>query len=323
MRRPLLPVLASVLGLLLAGCWAGQGAEPSDAGPPPASSAAPGPRFTSYVALGDSYTAGPLVPTTDVANGCFRSDHNYPSLLARRLDVADFTDVSCSGATTADLTRRQHTFRAGLRSPAAARRAPRHRPGDARHRRQRPRTSSRRSCRPAPGSAPPTPPAPRAPPRSAATAASTTRQIGDRVARAVRAVQRKAPDATVVLVGYLRLAPDRGTCAALPLAAGDYALGRRVNRALNDAVRSAARRTGADVPRRLRPVRGPRRLLEGPLGQRPRHRPAARRRLPPLRRRHARRGRRAGEAALGLSDPAVPRWSSSSRPAAAPSAPAG
>ena len=36
--------------------------------------------------------------------GCFRSDHNYPSLVARALGVATFVDVSCSGAVTADMT---------------------------------------------------------------------------------------------------------------------------------------------------------------------------------------------------------------------------
>ena len=37
----------------------------------------------SYVALGDSYTAGPIIPVqqTDPL-GCLRSDHNYPHLVA-------------------------------------------------------------------------------------------------------------------------------------------------------------------------------------------------------------------------------------------------
>ena len=60
--------------------------------------------FTSYVALGDSYAAGPLIPTPSGAPaGCLRSDHNYPSVVARRGGVSDLDDVSCSGATTADL----------------------------------------------------------------------------------------------------------------------------------------------------------------------------------------------------------------------------
>ncbi|MBV8951739.1 MAG: SGNH/GDSL hydrolase family protein [Actinobacteria bacterium] len=59
----------------------------------------------NYVALGDSYTAGPVIPVqqTDPA-GCLRSDHNYPHLVAASLDGAVLHDVSCSGATTGDMT---------------------------------------------------------------------------------------------------------------------------------------------------------------------------------------------------------------------------
>ena len=38
--------------------------------------------------------------------------------------------------------------------------------------------------------------------------------------------------------------PDRGSCVGLPLAAGDYAEGRRISRGLDRALRQAARRTG-------------------------------------------------------------------------------
>jgi lysophospholipase L1-like esterase len=58
-----------------------------------------------YVALGDSYAAGPLVPIpTGEPAGCLRSNHNYPSVVAQALDVAEFRDVSCSGATTENIT---------------------------------------------------------------------------------------------------------------------------------------------------------------------------------------------------------------------------
>jgi lysophospholipase L1-like esterase len=65
-----------------------------------------------YVALGDSYTAGPMIPGhSGTPAGCARSDHNYPSLVARQLciNATDFHDVSCSGATIADLTAPQRT----------------------------------------------------------------------------------------------------------------------------------------------------------------------------------------------------------------------
>lgn len=56
-----------------------------------------------YVALGDSYTAGPFIPhQIPDPPGCRRSDRNYPHLAAAALG-ATLHDVSCSGATTADM----------------------------------------------------------------------------------------------------------------------------------------------------------------------------------------------------------------------------
>ncbi len=61
-----------------------------------------------YVALGDSYTAGPGIPNqTADAPGCGRSDHNYPHLVAEALGAARLTDVSCGSATTAHMTASQ------------------------------------------------------------------------------------------------------------------------------------------------------------------------------------------------------------------------
>ncbi|WP_043260194.1 SGNH/GDSL hydrolase family protein [Streptomyces hokutonensis] len=65
-----------------------------------------------YVALGDSYTAGPgITDPTGTPAGCDRSAGNYPALVAAELGLkgAKFRDVSCSGATTSDLTASQHT----------------------------------------------------------------------------------------------------------------------------------------------------------------------------------------------------------------------
>lgn len=62
----------------------------------------------SYVSLGDSYTAGPLVPNQNQSPaGCLRSDHNYPHLIAPSLALPAFRDVSCSGAETEDMTSAQ------------------------------------------------------------------------------------------------------------------------------------------------------------------------------------------------------------------------
>ncbi|MFI9273735.1 SGNH/GDSL hydrolase family protein [Kitasatospora sp. NPDC052896] len=86
-------------GLLLAGCSTADGGAPAQ----PSASPPRGP----YVALGDSYTAGLQVqPQADGPKGCGRSAVDYPALVAQGLGIggADFTDMSCSSATTADLT---------------------------------------------------------------------------------------------------------------------------------------------------------------------------------------------------------------------------
>jgi lysophospholipase L1-like esterase len=69
--------------------------------PVPAAAAA------AYVALGDSYAAGPLVPNQlpDPA-GCWRSDHNYAHLVAQARGWP-LLDVTCSAASTTDLTSAQ------------------------------------------------------------------------------------------------------------------------------------------------------------------------------------------------------------------------
>src|SRR5262245_57016875 len=62
----------------------------------------------SYVALGDSYTAGPLVPNQMLNPlGCLRSDHNYPHVVAPATGLPAFRDVSCSGADTNDMFNQQ------------------------------------------------------------------------------------------------------------------------------------------------------------------------------------------------------------------------
>jgi lysophospholipase L1-like esterase len=66
--------------------------------------AAPAPALADYVALGDSYTAGPLIPLQIQPYGCLKSDHNYAHLAAPQLDQPAFRDASCSGAETEDMT---------------------------------------------------------------------------------------------------------------------------------------------------------------------------------------------------------------------------
>jgi hypothetical protein len=62
----------------------------------------------NYTALGDSYASGPLIPNQSLSPlGCLRSDHNYAHLTAAAKGLT-LTDVSCSGATTNDMTEAQN-----------------------------------------------------------------------------------------------------------------------------------------------------------------------------------------------------------------------
>ena len=71
-----------------------------------------------YVALGDSYTSGPLVPNQHGEPiDCGRSDHNYPSLVAQEFKVDEFIDVSCGSAQTKHMTEPQTGLPAGGTNP--------------------------------------------------------------------------------------------------------------------------------------------------------------------------------------------------------------
>jgi lysophospholipase L1-like esterase len=80
------------------------------AGPPTAS---PPPGRLNYVALGDSMAAAPGVPDPAPPAGCRKSTNDYPSVLARRLMATAFTDVTCSGAITEDITDRAQQTKNG------------------------------------------------------------------------------------------------------------------------------------------------------------------------------------------------------------------
>jgi lysophospholipase L1-like esterase len=121
---PDLKTLFSVAGiaLLVAACSATPDATPAGTRTPTATrtaapAGAPAPTATraanvlrgSYVALGDSYTAGLGVPEqTGATAGCGQSTSSYPFLVARTLRL-DLTDLSCSSATIADMTAAQPT----------------------------------------------------------------------------------------------------------------------------------------------------------------------------------------------------------------------
>lgn len=100
----------SIVGLLtlsmLCGCKAANSA--GDIGAPRAHAASTV-RDGTYVALGDSYTAAPLVRNAE-STGCLRSDDDYPQLVANALRPRSFIDASCYGASTFDMSHPQATI---------------------------------------------------------------------------------------------------------------------------------------------------------------------------------------------------------------------
>ena len=102
--RVLVPVVLALLAGAAAGCGGGGG----DASGPdraitretPAGTAAAG--ADRYVALGDSFSSGSGTGDAGIDRPCGRSRYAYPSLVARRRDLR-LAFEACAGATTADV----------------------------------------------------------------------------------------------------------------------------------------------------------------------------------------------------------------------------
>ncbi|MEU5704152.1 SGNH/GDSL hydrolase family protein [Streptomyces aurantiacus] len=107
-RRRATAVAAAVSGCVLVVASAAPVAAHGDGNPGKHGNHSDHGKRTDYVALGDSYTSGPLIPRQVDAN-CARSDHNYPSLVASERGAATFKDVSCGGATTENMWKAQGT----------------------------------------------------------------------------------------------------------------------------------------------------------------------------------------------------------------------
>ena len=182
--------------------------------------------YGSYVAIGDSYTAGagsgPAVSGAGAA--CGQVSGSYPRLVAEELG-ARLRDASCAGAQTSNGTEQQVTSR-GVRWPpqldslsgdtdlvtvglgfndgaflvgaivgcstlAATD------PGGAPCRERNRQTRAQ-----------------------GADLTSVADRVGDHLRDLLGEVQDRAPHAEVLLVGYPQLVPASGTCPELPLAGG-------------------------------------------------------------------------------------------------------
>jgi lysophospholipase L1-like esterase len=78
--------------------------------------AAIGARAANYVAMGDSYAAGPLIPNPVLPLGCLKSSNNYPRLAAPGIGLP-LRDATCSGATTVHMANPQNVDPDGPNPP--------------------------------------------------------------------------------------------------------------------------------------------------------------------------------------------------------------
>jgi lysophospholipase L1-like esterase len=209
----------------------------------------PAPAYKKYVALGDSYTSAPLVPLPELLSlGCLRSVSNYPKQLAALLKVTSFTDVSCGGADTTNMTQPQSTP-LGTFPPQFNALTPDTDLvtvgiggndfgvfGDI--------TGTCPGLRAADPAGSPCKQHFTVDGVDTLSAAITKTQT--RIADVVKGIKQKSPKATIALIGYPKIAPQTGTCPAiLPFSDGDYAYLYSIEEKLNQAVQNAAAATGA------------------------------------------------------------------------------
>ncbi|WP_405896210.1 SGNH/GDSL hydrolase family protein [Streptomyces sp. NBC_00727] len=201
------------------------------------------PRST-YVALGDSYTSGPLIPAQVDAN-CARSDHNYPSITASERRATSFTDVSCGGATTAEMWLAQGTNGPQLDAVKSdTRLVTLQIGGNDVGFGSIIGTCAGLSAKDLAGN----------PCQQHYRAAGYDQltlkilQTAPKVARVLREVHNRAPHARVVVVGYPDLLPDDGTgCYPnVPFAAKDFPYLRDTEKRLNLMLRAVALLNRAD-----------------------------------------------------------------------------
>ena len=199
------------------------------------------PAYEHYVSLGDSYTAAPYVPLTDIARGCFRSGNNYPHLVADALRIDDLQDRSCSGAKTKDLPGRQLTalrLRVPPQFDALSKRTDLVTVGigaNNHHLYAQIATLCRRSTNGCPLY------------DQRARLGSYVDELRPTLNATLGDVKRLAPNARILLVGYPKLFPARGACSRIPrMRPQDRSTFRQINRRLRDQMRHAARDSGVE-----------------------------------------------------------------------------
>lgn len=208
-------------------------------------------KVSSYVAMGDSYSATGIAPLDPGPAGseCGRSGATYSHLIAAKLGVKSFRDAACGGADTSDYFHPQHAdtppqldalkkstqlvtmtiggndgnvFGGLVTSCAIASAAERQTTG----------SISGAPCKATYG---------------AIWRKKVEKETYPSVLHALRAVRKDAPKATVAILGYPQILPEVGvpTCySSVPISMGDVPYLDRVQRTLNHVIDRAAKQTG-------------------------------------------------------------------------------
>lgn len=200
------------------------------------------PTYSSYVAMGDSFTSGPgITPQDPMSVGCQRSTKNYPSLLAKALDVTVLRDVSCSGAISTDiLTGRPTTPAPGPQLDAVTSHTDLVTVGIGGNDEGvfgKVIFACATGTRVAQAQCSPTV-------KSFLTTALA--RTTARVAASLEAIRAKAPKARIVLVGYLRVLPEPGGCVVTGLTAARSGPALLAQDMLDTALADAAKRAKVD-----------------------------------------------------------------------------
>lgn len=202
------------------------------------------PSYSNYVALGDSYASGAGLTGVKDAN-CDRTKANYPSVIQVSLKAKVFKDVTCSGATTAEMTKAQGTNAAQFNALSADTDLVTLTLGG----NDIGFTEIITTCVVG-GYSNPTGSPCKAHYNASGSDAITARvnSTATKLSTVLNGIRARAPKARVMVVGYPSLVPDNGKkCRpVVPFADGDVPYLRDVTKKLNAALESRARSAGAE-----------------------------------------------------------------------------
>lgn len=248
-------VIAAAVGFTAA-CTAAPSAAPARLAGATAQAAPPtGP----VVALGDSYTAGGLLPLQSHARpaGCLRSAKAYPVLVARSLG-APLVDASCAGAGVKNMAAAQPVYLGGTNPPQLSALAPDDRlvlltlSGD-----DLGFLNVLRKCMKLSFSQPwGSPCADYYTSGGTDQFAKILRAEGPKMAGVLAGIAARAPRARIVVVGYPDLFPRDGCWPSVPITSGDIGYLRATELNINAMLAARAKAAGALFVNTFAPTTG-------------------------------------------------------------------